>query len=286
MKIIVCVKQVGYIYHPIAIDSPGGAIDPEKIVYMLNPYDEVAIEEALRIKENFGFEVIVITAGPPKAEAALRYAFSFGADRMIRIHCQSLDAWSTSLVLAEAIRNLKFDVILCGKKAIDTNDNQVGTFLAELLNTTQVSGIVGLEMYPGRRKVVVEKYLGRGDRELVECCLPALFTVERSVFDPRYPTVPKRMAAEKKKVEVIDTNFLGMDLSEGDAFTAPRNYSPPRPKPKKVFTPEGHFSSAERMRLIMSGGLSGKTGNLVERPPEEAAQRIIEVLIQEGILLP
>jgi len=284
MKIIVCVKQVGYIYHPIAIDSPGGAIDPEKIVYMLNPYDEVAIEEALRIKENFGFEVIVITAGPPKAEAALRYAFSFGADRMIRIHCQSLDAWSISLALTAVIRNLTYDVILCGRKAMDTNEGMVGSFVAELLNISQVSGIVGLEIVSQKKKVVVEKYLGRGDREVIECNLPALFTVERSVNEPRYPTVPSRLKAEKKGIEVIELGTLGLRFDEELTLSNIRSISPPKPKPKKVFTPDSHLSASDRMRLIMSGGMAGKKSDLFEGPPETMANKIAEVLIQEKIL--
>ena len=285
MRVIVCVKQTGFVYHPIAIDSPGSAIDPEKMVYMLNPYDEVALEESLKIKENHaGSQTIVITAGPPQVEEALRYAFSFGADKMIRINCQPLGPWSTSLVLAEVIRNLKYDVILCGKKAIDTNGNQVGSFIAELLNIPQVSGIAGLEILPQEKKAIVERYLGKGDRELVECELPALFTVEKSMNDPRYPTVSNRLLAERQEIEEIEASSLGIVFDSGSDLSEFVRFTPPRPKPRKVFTPDSNLSPSERMRLIMSGGMTGKKSDFLGGKPEEAAKKIIDVLIQEKIV--
>ena len=91
MRIVVCIKQVGYICHPIAMTHMGGEIDPEKMVHMLNPFDEFAMEEAIRIKARFpGTEVVAVTLGPPLSEDALRYAFSFGADKMIRVDGQDL----------------------------------------------------------------------------------------------------------------------------------------------------------------------------------------------------
>jgi len=284
MRVIVCIKQICYVYHPIAIDSSGRDIDPEKMVYMLNPYDEVAMEEAMKIKERFaGSEVIVITAGPPRTEEALRYAFAFGADRMIRIDCQNLDPWTTSLILAETIRDLKYDIILCGKKAIDTNDNQVGSFVAEILEIAQVSGIVRMEVLPDMKKVIVERYLGKGDREAVECDLPALFTVEKTLNDPRYPTLPNRLRAEKEKIESIEATALNIHVDVEMDLREFASLAPPRPKPKKVFTPDSHLSASERRRLIMSGGVTEKKSNLFEGAPEDIAKRIVNILIKEKI---
>lgn len=285
MRVIVCIKQIGYVYHPIAIDSPGGSIDPEKIVYMLNPYDEVALEEAVRIKEKFpGSEVTVITAGPPQVNKTLRYAFAFGADRMIRIHCRKLAPWSTSLVLAAVIKDLEYDLILCGKKAIDTNDNQVGSSIAELLNIAQVSGIVGLEVSPQREKAIVERYLGKGDRDVIECNLPALFTVEKTMNDPRYPTVPNRLMAERQEIHEIEAESLDVNFDSEVDLTEFMSLSPPRPRPKKVFTPDSKLSATERMKMIMSGGMVAKKSDLLKGPPERLADQIIEILIQEKII--
>jgi len=285
MRVIVCIKQIGYVYHPIAIDSPGGSIDPEKIVYMLNPYDEVALEEAVRIKEKFpGSEVTVITAGPPQVNKTLRYAFAFGADRMIRIHCRKLAPWATSLVLAAVIKDLEYDLILCGKKAIDTNDNQVGSSIAELLNIAQVSGIVGLEVSPQREKAIVERYLGKGDRDVIECNLPALFTVEKTMNDPRYPTVPNRLMAERQEIHEIEAESLDVNFDSEVDLTEFMSLSPPRPRPKKVFTPDSKLSATDRMKMIMSGGMVAKKSDLLKGPPERLADQIIEILIQEKII--
>ncbi len=285
MRIIVCIKQTGYIYCPIAIASPGGDLDPEKMVYMLNPYDEVAMEEAMRIKERFsGSEITVITAGPPRTEEALRYAFAFGADKMIRINCQSPYPWATSLVLAETIRDLHYDIILCGKKAIDTNDNQVGTCVAELLGIAQVSGIVRLDVVPEMNKAIVERSVGKGDREAIECDLPTLFTVEKSMNDPRYPKLLDRLHAEKQEVKRIEAASLSIHLNGKLNSSESVSFTPPRPKPKKVFTPDSDLSANERRQLIMLGGIPEKNSAVLQGAPEDIAKKIADILIKEKIV--
>jgi len=215
VRVVVCIKQISYVYHPIAINSSGGHIDQEKMVFMLNPYDEIAVEEAIKIKKNLSnCEVIVITVGPRRAEEALRYAFAMGADKMIRINYESSDSWLISLALAKIIKDLSYDLILCGKKTIDNNGNQAGSFIAELLHIPQVSGIVRLEILPEKKKAIVERYLVKGDRQVVECNLPALFTVENGINDPRYPSLPNRLLSEKKNIEVIDLTSLGLIIDQ------------------------------------------------------------------------
>jgi electron transfer flavoprotein beta subunit len=285
MKVIVCIKQIGYICHPIAIDRRGGDVDPGKIVYMLNPYDELAMEEAIRIKDRFhGTEVVVLTMGPPRAEEALRYAFSFGADKMIRINSANLNPWHTSSVLAKAIDRLGYDIILCGKKAIDSNENMVGSFLAESLDIGQVTGIVKLDVFPDKKEAIAERSVGRGDREVIECGLPALFTVEKGINEPRYPTLPNRLRAEKADVERMEMASPGMEFDLNLGSNQSVNFSPPRPKPKKVFTPDSGLSAGERRRLLMYGGRKAKEGNLIEGAPDKAAEVIMNILIQEKMV--
>jgi electron transfer flavoprotein beta subunit len=285
MRVVVCIKQIGYVYHPIAINETRGHIDPEKMVFMLNPYDEIAVEEAIKIKENFNnCEVVIVTVGPPRAEEALRYAFAMGADKMIRIDYESCDSWLISMALAKIIKDLRCNLILCGKKAIDNNGNQVGSFIAELLDIPQVSGIVGLEILTGKKKAVIDRYLGKGDRQVVECNLPALFTVENGLNDPRYPSLPNRLLAEKKNIEVIDLNCLELCVDQGIDLTKFMTFSAPRPKPKKLFTPDSNLSASERMKLIMSGGFNEKKSDLLEGKAEHIANKIIQILTQEKLL--
>lgn len=286
MRIIVCIKQTGCICHPIAIERRGGEIDHDKMVYMINPCDEAAMEEAIRIKERVpGTEVIALTLGPPRAEEALRYAFAFGADKMIHVIGETHDSLSTATVLAKIIGDLDFDIILCGKKAIDSNAGMVGSFIAGLLDIGHTTGIVKLDVLNEEKKAIVERSIGRGDREQIECMLPALFTVERGINDPRYPTLPNRLRSEKEGIERIEMASLNVRLDHGSGSGGSTTLSPPRPKPKKAFTPDSRLSASERRRLLMSGG--GKTvkkGELIQGTPEETAKTIVDVLVREKIV--
>ncbi len=285
MKVVVCIKQVAYVYHPIAFDRSEGRIDPDKVVFMLNPYDEIAVEEAVRIKEKLSdCDVIIITAGPPQTEQTLRYSCALGADKMVRIDCENLGPWSTAVVLGKAIEAIQCDVLLLGKKAIDENRCQVGSFLAEILDIPQVSGIVRLEVSSETRRAVVERYLGKGNRQVVECTLPALFTVEKGLNEPRYPSLPNRLSAERAEIEVIELSSLGFRLDQELDLTEWMTFSPPRPKPKKLFTPDSSLSASDRMKLIMSGGMADKQTNLLEGRAEDIAKNVVDFLVRERIV--
>ena len=285
MRVVVFVKQVAYIYYPIAIESHGTDFDPEKMVYMLNPYDEMAMEAAAGIKEKFyGSEVLVVTAGPARSDKALRYALAFCGDKMIRINLEHMDPWTTAAALAQSVRGYKFDIILCGQKAIDTNDNLVGGFVAELLDIAQVSGVMRLEPQPDQRMVTVERNLGKGDREIIECQLPALFCMEKGANDPRYPSLPNRLRAEECEIELMEFDDAAFRLQGRKISCEPSDFGPPRPKPKKVFTPDSQLSAQERTRLIMSGRAGAKKMHLLAGGPEDLADKIADVLSKEGFI--
>jgi electron transfer flavoprotein beta subunit len=285
MKVVVCIKQVRYVYGDLPLRGIRNEIDPEKVVHMINPYDEIAVEEAARIKERYNdCEVVLITVGPPASEESLRYSFALGGDRMIRVNCGSGDPWCISVILAEVIKDLNYDIVLCGKKAIDSNAGLVGSFIAELLNIPQVSAIINLELLPQQKKAVADRYLGRGDRQVVECSLPALFTVEKGLNDPRYPSLPNRLSAEREDIEVIEPASLGFSTDNDMDLTRYMTLSPPRPKPRKIFTPESNLSASERMRLLMSGGMTEKKSGLLKGNPEDIAGKVVEILIQEKVV--
>ncbi len=282
MRVVVCIKQVGYIYDPTAIDLSTGEIDSEKMVSMLNPYDEVAVEEAIKIKEGVSdCEVIIITAGLPETERALRYAYAMGGDRMIRINYESSDPWSIALILTSAIEKTGCDLVLCGKKAIDSNGGQVGSFIAELLRVPQISGIVRLDLFSEQGNSVVERYLGKGDKEEMECPLPALFTAEMGLNDPRYPTLSNRLAAEKAEIEVLNPAILEVSSGGEESRTEIMKFSQPRPKTRKVFTPDSSLSGADRLKQMMSGGETEEPSDILEGSADQLAGHIAEFIIQE-----
>ncbi len=151
MKIIVCVKQIHHIYARTGRDPRTHFVAEENCVDMVNPYDEIAVEEAIRIKEKLGDgEVILVTLGDLIAEKPLKRCLAMGSDRLIQINDPSfsqLDPWASSVVLARAIARLEPDLIFCGKEALDENGGQVGAYIADLMGLPYVSGVVKLGVF-------------------------------------------------------------------------------------------------------------------------------------------
>ncbi|MFO1376296.1 MAG: electron transfer flavoprotein subunit beta/FixA family protein [Steroidobacteraceae bacterium] len=285
MRIIVCVKQVNRMIHPTAVDLVTGQPDPGLMVDLLNPDDEVAVEAGLRIRQSVpGATLAVVTVGPPDSERALRFSAAMGGalvDRRIRVDAEPADAWNAAQLLAAWLRSTGFDLILCGQRAIDTGGGQLGSFVATLLDVAQVSGIVRLDLPPSGSSVVVERALGRGDREEVECRLPALLTVDRALHEPRYPTYPNRHRAEQAHIEVIRP----ADAAGAEPLTQIRKLAPPRPKTRKVFTIDTSLSLADRMtQMVAGGGAKKEGGTVLDVGPEEAARQIVDLLLQNRMV--
>jgi len=202
MKIIVCIKQVPDTETRIRISENRKTIDTSEINWILNPYDEFAVEEALRIKEkgDGGDMVIVITAGPERTTTALRSALAMGADEAIRIHVEEyLDPLATANVLADVLRNMEFDLLLFGKQAVDDDNFQVGTLVAEKLELPCITAVTKLTLEHG--KVSVRRELESG-AEVILTTMPAVLTAEKGLNDPRYPALRGIMMAKKKIIDV------------------------------------------------------------------------------------
>ncbi len=214
MNVIVCIKQVPDTETKIRV-APGGLdIVREGVNYQVSPYDEFAIEEALRLRERFGGgQVTLVTLGPRKAEDALRFGLSMGADRAIHITDEALlgaDPLGTAAVLAAAIRPEPFDLILTGKLAIDDYQEQVGPLLAEQLGLPSVTLVTRLEVSADKRRATVTHDI-EGGREVVEVLLPAVLTCQKGLNEPRYPSLPNIMKAKKKPIDVKNAEALGVD---------------------------------------------------------------------------
>ena len=199
MHIVCCIKQVP--------DTAQVKIDPETntlirsgVESICNPYDLVAVEAAVRLAEKHGGRVTVITMGPPQAEAVLRHALAMGADEVYLITDMAVrgsDTLATSYTLAKAIRRLgEFDMVICGKQAIDGDTAQVGPGVAERLNLPQVTLAVGIEV--NGRKARISRMLDNST-EIVEVRLPVLLTVVKQINDPRHP--PMRGVLKARKAE-------------------------------------------------------------------------------------
>ena len=288
MKIVVCIKQIHFIYARTGQDPKTHFIAEEDKVDMINPYDEFAVEEAIRIKEKWGDgEVILITLGDIIAEKALKRCLAMGADRLIQINDPSfgqLDPWGVSVNLAKAIERLEPDLILCGKEALDENGGQVGAYIADLLCLPYVSSVVKLEFFPQGGKARIHRALGKGDKEVVESDLPALFSVEKGLNEPRYPTLPNLLSALEQKIECWDRELLGLQISDIQPMTEVVEVHYPRPRPKEIAAPDSHLNGFERVLSLLAGSKTEKKGHLLEGSPETMASGILQFLKENGII--
>jgi len=200
MKIIVCINHVPDTETKIKIASDGVSIDRGGVNYMLSPYDEIAVEEALRIREKFGGDITAISLGSEAHKETLRKALAMGVDKAVLLKDEpSRDSFAVAFGLAEEIKGLHPDVVLCGKQSIDFDSAQVGTMIAELLDLPSVPVVVKLEIQADR-SVVCEREI-EGGHEIVHTKLPAVFTAQKGLNDPRYPSLKGIMSAKNKPIE-------------------------------------------------------------------------------------
>lgn len=219
MKIVVCVKQVPDTETRIRIASSGDAIAEADVNWIVSPYDEFAIEEALRLKEAKGGEVVLVSLGPERAQTALRNGLAMGADSALHLkdpRFDGLDTLGTARVLAAAIRRLApFDLVLAGQQGVGGDNSQIPGMLAELLDLPQVTVAVKIEVQDG--KAVVEREV-EGAHETWETSLPAVISAQKGLNEPRYASLKGIMAAKKKTIEALDAAALGVE----PALLAPR----------------------------------------------------------------
>ncbi|MBM2840090.1 MAG: Electron transfer flavoprotein subunit beta [Bacteroidetes bacterium] len=199
MNIIVCINHVPDTETKIKVAGDNVTIDKAGVNHMLSPYDEVAIEEGLRMREKFKGEVVVISLGSDAHKETLRKALAMGVDKAVLLKDDSArDSFAVAFGLAEEIRQKKPDVVLFGKQSIDYDDAQVGTLVAELLGLPSVAVVVKLDIQDG--KVVCEREI-EGGHEIVETKLPAVFLAQKGLNEPRYPSLKGIMAAKSKPIE-------------------------------------------------------------------------------------
>ncbi len=232
MNIIVCVKQVPDTTE-VRIDPKTNTLIREGVASILNPFDAYAVEEGIRIREKQGGKVTVITMGPPQAEKVLRDAIAVGADEVVLISDRAFagsDTLATSYTLAQVIRKIgAFDLILCGKQAVDGDTAQVGPGIAAHLDIPQIAFVRSIrELSP--QKIVAERMTEDG-YEVVESTIPVLITVVKGINEPRMPSLRGLMQSKKAQIPVwgandieVDPKRLGLD---GSPTWVDKIFSPP-----------------------------------------------------------
>jgi len=232
MNIAVCVKQVPDTETKIRIDGTGTYIDEAGVNFVVSPYDEYAVEEAIKIKEaKGGGEIVVVSAGPERAATALRSCLAVGADRAIHLKADAIDrtdALGTARALAALLKTVPHDLVIFGRYAVGSDQNAVGVMVAEMLGLPHVSAVVKLDLKDGSLRAEREI---EGAREVYECALPAVLTVDKGLNEPRYASLKGIMAAKKKTIETKDLASVGLQPAD----VAPKvvwtklELPPPRP---------------------------------------------------------
>jgi len=211
MKIGVLLKQTPDTETRVKIKPDGSGIEEGEIKWVINPYDEYAVEEALRLKEAAGSsEVVVISAGPKRSIDSIRQAMAMGADRAIHINTDGsfLDSYLTAVVLAKAVEKENFDIFFAGKQAVDDDNVQVSHGVARLLNCPCIWPVEHIELSGGGKSVTVTRPVSGGIKEIIEMTLPGIICCDKGEHDPRYASLPGIMKAKSKPVQEIPVATL------------------------------------------------------------------------------
>jgi electron transfer flavoprotein beta subunit len=210
MLIIVCVKQV--IDTAARIEIKDGIVDGTGLSRVLNPYDEFAIEEALKIRENKpDTNITLVSLGPESFSDALRAGLAMGADKAVHLLdpvFDGLDSLTVSRLLGKAVESLGFDLIFCGRQAVDIDMAQIGPALAVYLKIPCITVVTGLEFSENWSVAIATRQI-EGGSEIIESPIPVLLTCQKGLNQPRLPSFKGIMAAKKKQIEILDAGKMG-----------------------------------------------------------------------------
>ncbi|MFA7232220.1 MAG: electron transfer flavoprotein subunit beta/FixA family protein [Victivallaceae bacterium] len=232
MKIVVCIKQVP-MASSVNIDPITKRLLRENTAAVLNPFDYYAIEEAMRLKEAYGTEVIALTMGPSKAENILREALALGVDRGILLSDRLFggsDTWATSYIISLALKKvMPFDLVLCGRQAVDGDTSQVPAGIAAHLEMAQAYGVAKIETINYQKLTL--KRMGTSGYERCEITTPAVLSTSKELNVPRVPRLKSWLKAIEQKIEIFDAKklkakneFIGLN---GSPTRVVKTFSPP-----------------------------------------------------------
>jgi electron transfer flavoprotein beta subunit len=243
LKVLVLLKQTPDTETKIRISGDGSKIETGDIKYIINPYDEFAIEEALKVKEKAGAgEVVIASFGSDAAKELIIKGLAMGGDRGLLISSEGLenaDSLTIAKILAAAVKNENADLVLCGKQAIDDDNMHVGVMVAELLGWPHVNVVSKLTL--NGKTATVEREVEGGQVEVYEVGLPAVLGAHKSLNTPRYASLPGIMKAKKKPFDLKKPGDIGVDagaLKSGIRSVVTGYQNPPEKPAGKIFKGE------------------------------------------------
>ncbi|GKV66414.1 MULTISPECIES: electron transfer flavoprotein subunit beta/FixA family protein [Sporosarcina] len=252
MNIYALVKRTFDTEEKISISN--GAISEDGAEFIINPYDEYAVEEAIQLRDEHGGEVTVLSIGEEDAEKQLRTALAMGADKAVLIDVEDdideMDEFTSAKIIADYLKDKDADIILAGNVAIDGGSGQVGPRVAELLGINYVTTITDLKI-DGTTVTVVRDV--EGDSETIETSLPLLVTAQQGLNEPRYPSLPGIMKAKKKPLEELEFDDLDLEEDDVEAKTETIDvFLPPAKAAGRVLEGEPADQATELVKLLHS----------------------------------
>ena len=261
MDIVVCVKNVPFTQEAdLVVDPSGKDVRKDNLVYVINEWDNYAVEEAVQIKERLGGTVTAITLGTEEDEEVLRRALAMGADRAVRIEPDGVapDAAVTAALLAAAVKSGPHDLVLTGVQADDLNHGIVGPLMAERLGLPHAAVVNGLELGDGTAKVTVE--LEGGLEETSYLPLPALLSVQTGINEPRYVSIMGIRKASKIEIAVVSAASLGLAAADLVPDLTPEEMYPPTETGAAEMLEGDAASVAGRIIAIIRDKVGGSNG--------------------------
>lgn len=289
MDIAVTISYWPHRAGPLAVEG-GKILTKDETVYDIGSFDLFALEEALKLKDRWGARVTVIMVGQEAQEEGLRISLSLGADDAVRLWDEELAGYTsipsivTARLLAAWIEKRRFQLVQCGDKSNAGASGLVGNYLSYFLTRPILSNVVQIETL-SETILKVTCRGEKGSRQMYECPLPAVLSMGRG-SEPRYPTLPARLAAHQAKIPLYNFAELGVETADIDtlaSYARTLRLEVARSKPKKIFTPDSSMSASDRMKMILSGGIKKKKGNLAEGSLSGATQ-ICDLLRKEGLI--
>jgi electron transfer flavoprotein beta subunit len=258
MNIIVCVKNVPFTQEvDLVLDASRQDVRKDNLVYVINEWDNYAIEEAIRIKEQSGGHVTAVTLGKEADEEVLRRCLAMGADEAVRIDPGSLkpDAFMTSAILAAAVKSLPHDMVFTGVQSDDFNNGITGGLMAERLGLAHAAVVNSIKASDGKAQIAIELEGGQDEVSLVD--LPALFAIQTGINEPRYVSIMGIRKAAKKEIKIINADSLGLSTADLQPdLIMEEMFMPPETEGAEMLQGDAGSLADQIVRIIREKGVS------------------------------
>ena len=290
MNILVCLKEIVDSTINLGTGLRNEVLLREGLPLTLNPNDAGALAMALAFRSPYNelpMEITVVSIGPERVESYLRNGLALGADRAVRIWekgFESLSSYQKAILLSAVVNLFGADLVITGCQSLDTANGQVGPLLAARLDFPCVIDTVRFELEEDQQHILVTRDIGRGSREKLQCTLPAVLAVKGEGKIP-YASLDRLVESRYSDVTLLSPGDLGISPAEFDNDpTTVTDLVYPRPRPKKVATPDSSLPAFYRILKLLEGGISGRKGLMLEGSRDELADQLFKLLLAEGVI--